>query len=133
MKRVFADTSYWVALSHPSDSLHNKAHQVSERLGSVAIVTSDMILVELLNHMSKVSLRGLALQMVKGIKGNRNVEVVPQKRRQLEDATTFYSERLDKNWSVTDCASFQIMRKMEIHEVLTHDHNFEQAGFSILL
>jgi predicted nucleic acid-binding protein len=35
----------------------------------------------------------------------------------------------DKEWSLTDCVSFVIMRERGIHKALTHDHHFEQAGF----
>jgi predicted nucleic acid-binding protein len=39
----------------------------------------------------------------------------------------------DKEWSLTDCISFLLMRERGIHEALTHDHHFEQAGFVALL
>ena len=44
-----------------------------------------------------------------------------------------YAQRLDKDWSLTDCISFVVMRERGIAEALTADHHFEQAGFTILL
>jgi hypothetical protein len=38
----------------------------------------------------------------------------------------------DKEFSFTDCTSFVVMRELKLREVLTTDHRFTQAGFSIL-
>jgi hypothetical protein len=43
-----------------------------------------------------------------------------------------YNSRLDKDWSLTDCISFVVMRERGITEALTGDHHFEQAGFTTL-
>ena len=52
MKTVFAD-SYWVALLNLYDELHNKATELSKSLNPVHIVTSEMVLTEVLNDFSK--------------------------------------------------------------------------------
>jgi hypothetical protein len=39
----------------------------------------------------------------------------------------------DKNWSLTDCASFLIMEEERLAAALTHDRHFTQAGFQTLL
>jgi predicted nucleic acid-binding protein len=45
----------------------------------------------------------------------------------------FYSQRLDKEWGLTDCVSFIVMQDRKITEALTTDEHFEQAGFRALL
>ncbi len=45
----------------------------------------------------------------------------------------FYAMRPNKDWSLTDCISFHVMRDRGIREALTGDHHFEQAGFKTLL
>ena len=35
--------------------------------------------------------------------------------------------------SLTDCISFVVMKQYDLHEALTADHHFEQAGFRALL
>jgi predicted nucleic acid-binding protein len=44
-----------------------------------------------------------------------------------------FRTRRDKEWSLTDCISFLVMQQRGISDALTHDHHFEQAGFTILL
>jgi uncharacterized protein len=46
---------------------------------------------------------------------------------------TLYDSRLDKEYSLTDCVSMEVMRSRGIREVLTHDRHFAQEGFSPLL
>ena len=62
-----------------------------------------------------------------------NVEVVPQTSIQFREVFALYAGRLDKAWSLTDCASFALMTERDISEALAHDHHFEQAGFTALL
>lgn len=50
---VFVDAGYWIAMLNPEDVLHLRATLTAERLGSRRIVTSDMVLVEFLNHVSR--------------------------------------------------------------------------------
>lgn len=133
MKIVFADTGYWEALLNPNDKLHAKAMQVSASLGRVRQLTSEMVLDELLAALSKLPVRPYAIKGVQAIIGNPNVEVVPQTSLQFGRAFDLYRHTADKEWSLTDCASFEIMRERGLTEALAHDHHFVQAGFVALL
>ena len=53
MSEVYADSGYFDAMYDPRGVLHQKARDVTARLGSFRIVTSEMVLVEFLNHVSK--------------------------------------------------------------------------------
>ncbi len=44
-----------------------------------------------------------------------------------------YSQRQDKDWTLTGYISFVVMERMRIREVLTGDYHFEQAGLTVLL
>ncbi|MBL8723274.1 MAG: type II toxin-antitoxin system VapC family toxin [Planctomycetes bacterium] len=133
MKAVFADTGYRTALLNPKDQLHDKAVQVSQTLGQRRIVTSEMVLDELLAALSMVPQRPLAVRCVEAIRADPNVEIVPQTSLQFEAAFAENRSRRDKEWSLTDCASFVLMRTRGLSEALAHDHHFVQAGFVALL
>lgn len=60
MKVVFADTGYWAASINPQDHLHIKAMEASAALGKFRILTTEMVLDELLAALSKIPLRSVA-------------------------------------------------------------------------
>jgi predicted nucleic acid-binding protein len=135
MRAVFADTSYWIALLSSEDSLHKKARALSESLGTVRVITSEMVLTEFLNDSSDSGavLRRTAALMIRGLRRRAEILIVPQTSIQFQEALALYEQRDDKRWSLTDCASFQIMRRDRMTQALTYDHHFEQAGFQALL
>jgi predicted nucleic acid-binding protein len=135
MRVVFADTGYWVAIIHPRDSLHQAAMALSKQLGQVSIVTSEMVLVEVLNMFSGRGrqLRRLAANVVREITADATIQIVPQTRQLFEAALKLYQDRNDKDWSLTDCASFVIMQRQKITEALTDDKHYLQMGFKALL
>ena len=135
MKTVFADTGYWIALLNPQDSLHEMAIQRASQLLPFRTVTTEMVLVEFLTSASlrQVQLRRQAVETVRRLKTTPDVEIVPQSSHQFNAALEMYASRLDKQWSLTDCASFVLMQERNIWEALAHDRNFEQAGFTPLL
>src|SRR5213595_655348 len=71
--------------------------------------------------------------MVQKLSSNRDVVIVPQTSEQFESALRRYKQGADKSWSLTDCASFQVMEAEQIQAALTHDQHFAQAGFETLL
>jgi uncharacterized protein len=134
MSRVFADTSYWIALVNPRDQIHAKAISVTQQLSPVRILTSEMVLAEVLNSFSDSGpLRHAVGGMVQRLRSNRDVIIVPQTSEQFESALRRYKQAADKSWSLTDCASFQVMEAEQIQAALTHDRRFAQAGFETLL
>lgn len=58
---------------------------------------------------------------------------MPASRELLDNALDLYHQHADKEWTLTDCISFVVMREQELTEALTQDHHFEQAGFVALL
>ena len=134
MRTVFADANYWIGLFNPKDQLHEAAMTASRALTRTRLVTSEMVLVEVLNGLAdQPALRGKVVTAVDAIMADPNTEVVPQSALLFRDALVRFSQHQDKEWGLTDCSSFVIMRQRGLHEALTHDHHFEQAGFVALL
>ena len=135
MKAVFADSSYWIALLNPGDALHEKAARVSKSLGRIHLMTSEMVLAELLNDSAGrgEAVRRAAVLLVEHLRRSPNLSIVPQSSLQFQDAMSLYANRSDKAWGLTDCASFRIMDRDGLTRALTYDRHFEQAGFEALL
>ena len=76
MNQVFADTGYWQAVLNPADQLHAKATDVSRDLGRVRLLTTEMVLAELLAALAKPPAHSIAVKGVDSIRRNPNVEVL---------------------------------------------------------
>jgi predicted nucleic acid-binding protein len=50
-----------------------------------------------------------------------------------EKALTLYKSRKDKEWGLTDCYSFELMKELNLSNALTADKHFEQYGYQIFL
>ena len=133
MRTVFADTGYWIASLNPKDDWHGRVLEASRALGKFRLITTEMVLDELLAGLSALSARATAVNAVDKVFANPNVEVVPQTSLQFREALDLYKSRMDKEWSLTDCASFNLMKERGIVEALAHDEHFVQAGFVALL
>ena len=66
MKRLFADTAYWIALTNSFDQYHSTAVKVSSSLGTCHIFTSEAVLTEFLNALADKGprVRAAAVDMV---------------------------------------------------------------------
>lgn len=135
MRTVFADATYWIALSNPRDGLHVRASQLSRSLGPIRILTSELVLVEVLNEFSRhgEAVRSSTVEFVRQLRDNKNVSVEPMGTKLFLDALEFYAVHRDKEWGLIDCSSFIIMSRNGITEAFTYDNDFEQAGFVALL
>ena len=135
MGEIFADTGYWIALIDRRDQGHGIAIQTSGDLAEDRIITTEMVLTELLNFASGEGeyLRKLAAETTRRLYLEQNVEVIPQTSPQFHAALQRYLARLDHSWSLVDCASFIVMEERGIREALAFDHHFQQAGFTALL
>ncbi len=135
MTAVFADAGYWIALWRPRDALHERAATVADNLGAIAVVTTQLVLTETLNALATTGefYRRFAVQMVREMEQDPDVEIVPQTDGQFRAAVERYAARSDQRWSLTDCVSFLVMEERNITEALAYDRDFEQAGFTALL
>lgn len=132
---LFADTSYWIALLNPLDALHEKAAALSAQHATAQIVTTEMVLTEFANSFSEGGpyLRRAAANAIDVLRASRTVRVEPQTSKQFVSALQQYRKASDKDWSLTDCASFAVMEGRGLQIALTHDHHFVQAGYIALL
>ena len=135
MKRVFADTFFWLALANPADQWHSAAQTAAAQIPTAHIVTTDEVLTEFLTGMAGrgAYLRHQAVRITRRILADTNVTVLPQTRESFLGGLAFYEQRADKGYSLTDCISMNACREAGIVDVLAHDHHFTQEGFVILI
>lgn len=135
MRKIFADTFYWAALLNPKDQWHGKAKEAQRKLGRVRLVTTETVLIELLNFFSEYGseMRQTIVDTARDILVNLDIEYISHSPEIFLDALDFYETRIDKGYSLTDCVSVLTMKNLGVREILTHDNHFGQEGFTILL
>jgi predicted nucleic acid-binding protein len=75
----------------------------------------------------------LACLLVHEILTDPAIEVVAQSHESFLAGLELYKRRPDKDYSLTDCISMNVMRRKVIREILTNDRHFSQEGFVRLL
>ncbi|HEX8616228.1 MAG TPA: PIN domain-containing protein [Thermoanaerobaculia bacterium] len=132
LPKYFADTWFFVALMDRRDSHHGAVRRMVPRLSAVEIVTHDFVLTEVLANFSDdgPAARALAVSRVRDAAVRYNV--VPATRTLFIAGLERYASRPDKEWSHVDCMSMVLMEQRGITHVLTNDHHFAQAGFTLV-
>ena len=134
MSAVFADTFYWIALTHADDASHARARAFDASPGRPPIITTDEILIEFLTFFGGqgVFLRTKALAVTRHILKAKTIRVLAQTHETFSAGLDLYAARLDKGYSMTDCISMVAMHHEGLIDVLTNDRHFEQEGFRAL-
>jgi hypothetical protein len=134
-KAVFADTVFWVALIRRKDQHRLAVLPWQNRIQTegLHIVTTEAVFWEFLNICSEIQLRQVAANSYQACSNEPSISIVRFQSREFRSALKLYQSRIDKEWSLTDCFSFQVMTKRGLTDALTSDHHFQQAGFRALL
>ncbi len=131
---AFVDTGYWIALFDRRDHYHTATKELLPRLlGSYRVVLSDFVLFETLTYLNcSVGRHDLAVRFLDKVAAG-GFDVVEVGRPVKERALALFRQYADKDFSVTDCCSFVVMRDAAISRFAGFDAHFEQMGFVSLL
>jgi predicted nucleic acid-binding protein len=132
MSAVFVDTSFYAAIINQRDQWHARARKAGAELKRPT-VTTEFVLLEVANFCTTSAQRAVFLRLVARLRSAPAVEIVPANAGDFQRGLDLFAERLDKQWSLTDCISFVLMQERGLSEALTADEHFEQAGFVALL
>jgi predicted nucleic acid-binding protein len=131
MKRLFADTSYFIALIAPNDALHERAKKLAAE--PMIVITSAWVMSELAAYLADPPNRALFTTLLSGMREHPLVEFIEAAAESFDAGAELYAQRPDKQWSLVDCISFVLMEREGITEALSGHRHFEQAGFRALL
>ena len=132
MKPVFADTVYYLAPTNPRDQYAALATRFTAGFAG-AFVTTAWVLSEVANSLARGPDRACfstcttiwpTIVALRSCRPRQNL---------FEQGIELYAQRADKEWSLTDCISFIVMREYGLTDALTADHHYQQAGFTVLL
>lgn len=127
---LFIDTGYVIALINKNDTHHQKAIALAEKYENSQFVTTDPILLEIGNALSRIA-RNEAMTIIRYFQTTPNVTVVSLTSELMDNALNLYTKHQDKTWGLVDCISFIVMENQNISVALSFDRHFRQAGFSL--
>lgn len=125
--KVFLDTAYAIALSSLNDHFHQQALALADQLEAegTKLVTTRAVILEIGNALSKQRYREASVSLLQALETDPNIEIVPLLEELYTRAFQLYQERIDKEWGMTDCVSFIVMKEHGIIEALTTDEHFQ--------
>jgi predicted nucleic acid-binding protein len=99
-------------------------------VGSSRLITFSL---ETANGLSQRRFRAIADGLIRHVRTASEFHVIGASATLMSSGPDLFRDRNDKDWSLTDCISFVVMRELGVTDALTSDHHFEQAGFRALL
>jgi hypothetical protein len=135
MTEVFLDTSFAIAVTVSTDRFHGIAIRLAANLreSRVPLVTTQGILVEIVDSFSKPPYRAAAVALLDALEHDPLVTILAIDNERFGAGCALFAARPDKTWGLTDCISFHVMRERGVTDALTADRHFQQAGFRALL
>lgn len=80
------------------------------RRNNSALVTTEFVLLEVANALCALAWRDKAVKLIDGLRPLSHLRIISADSSLLADGWHLYSNRLDKEWSLTDCVSIVVMR-----------------------
>jgi predicted nucleic acid-binding protein len=131
-RRIFIDTSAFLALEDSSDEHHEEALRFRDQellSGDYELITTSYILDETLTVIRSRLGISASIEFSKKIRQSQVLRILPISREIEEKALDLFEKYDDKTFSFTDCVSFVMMRDLEISEAFAFDRHFQQMGF----
>lgn len=133
---VFVDTSAWKAFYDESDDWHEEAKSFMDSVGAKRhirlFVTSDYVMDETLTLVRFAHSHSKAVEFANTIVSSRATKLLFVGEDLFNQALSMFIGHRDQEWSFTDCASFVLMKQLNLTTAFAFDPHFKQAGFQTL-
>src|SRR5712691_693632 len=110
MRTVFADTLYYLALLNERDQAHGRAVEFNRSFAG-RMLTTGWVLTELADGVCHPGTRASFVTTLRLLEGDPDVTLVGCAESLWREGVALYQQRADKEWSLTDCISFVVMRR----------------------
>ena len=131
MRKLFLDTGYLIALEASDDQYHQQALAHWQNLSRALpqLVTTSYVFDEVVTFFNSRNRHAKAVEIGKLLLESPSVKLVHIDESLFHEAWRYFIQHSDKSYSLTDCASFVVMKRLRIRTALTFDQHFVQAGF----
>lgn len=134
MKRVFVDTGAWIGVAVTRDQMHEAAAAYARHLADTkaSLLTTNYVLAEAYTriryddgHAKAVAFDTLIREMIR----RRHLAVRWITPALHEEALELFRQYEDHDFSVVDCTSFVVARRLRVREVFGFDRHFATMSF----
>lgn len=134
MRRVFVDTSAFVALRNRSEREHRVARETLAQLFDqrVHLFTSNYVFSETYTALLVRVGYDEAVRWGRAFRASEAVERIRVDEEIEDDAWSILESHHDKRWSYVDATSFALMSREGAGEAFTFDRDFAQRGLIAL-
>lgn len=133
-QQLFLDTSYAQALLNPRDQHREASYRLRLTVARAGVIwTTHFVLAEIANGLSATHRREAADYIDQFFSDTTEYRVVDLNIDLFNKGLLLYRNYQDKDWGLTDCISFVVMRDLGLTAALTTDQHFVQAGFRALM
>jgi predicted nucleic acid-binding protein len=126
---LFLDTGFLIALNAADDQYHKRAVDHWRSIGRTSLLTTTYVVDEVVTFFNSRGRHERAVALGTLLITSGWVELLHVDEDLFRAGWDYFVKHTDKQYSLTDCISFVVMNRMGLHEALTFDAHFEQAGF----
>lgn len=121
---MLVDTGAWYAIADRSDRHHDRARQFYlEEAPKGRLITTDLIVAESWSLTAAHLGRRAAVTFWETLRVAR-IPILPLDGVDLESAWRIMQAFPDQTFSFTDCTSFALMERIDVHEAFAFDSHF---------
>lgn len=130
MRSLFLDTSYLIALEVADDQHHAAASRQWREMGQSLplLVTTSYVFDEVVTFFNRRKHHAKAVEVGNLLLESPSVKLVHVDEALFREAWRYFSRHSDKSYSLTDCVSFVLMRRLRMRGARAFDKHFTQAG-----
>ena len=134
MDSIFLDTGYIIALEASDDQNHKASLQhwsfFSKNLP--ILFTTSYIFDETVTFFNNRGHHQKSVEIGTNLLKSPSIRFIDVDQALFQEGWIYFKKHSDKTYSLTDCISFVLMKRLAIKTALTFDNHFMQAGFKIL-
>ncbi len=128
MRRIFADSAYWIGLRDKAGPFHARSRKIATWLvhNRYSLVVTPFIFAE--SHAFFCRVPELRELIIRDFWANALVHFEQPTLQDQKRAVEILKHQRDKTYSFADAISFVVMERLRLNEVATFDEHFRQFG-----
>ena len=132
MNKTFLDTGYLLALELARDQNHESAKQHWDSLARPfpPFITTSYVFDEVVTYFNSRGHHAKAVQLGNNLLLSSSIELIHVDEALFYAGWELFQQHQDKDYSLTDCISFIVMKRWGVDLAFSFDGHFTQAGFA---